>query len=403
MEMEVGSQQRGATAAMQRQGAAGDGARTCGEEEGDVEIVEFTCDDSGKNLLVSNLDPNVHFADLQRIFCRFGLLREIQLKEPGEFMLTRFAFVKFCSKYEARKAKRAVHRRVKLRGRYVHVSMCTRERKYDIPLSPSFSVSMLHHYLGVGSVSMEVAYVDQAALRHTAFSFFAQQQQQQQQQQPAQRQRGRQAAPAMPQAPAASQRQYHSHNLSPAQAEEVHAALTSHAHEDRNHSPPHEHTAATANGDTKQDEAEAVEAEEDTLLIVVCAHVTTLPSPVYGGCLQSMLPDLLQRQVRAPFTPTRCLEVAHKLAHTNAAKNVFEQLRLVRVYSGARAVRWVPAIAPLPPSRLQRLIQSYLQLLEHGPATADTIIDPFVDVPDDHDDGNDDAGEGESEGDGDKL
>lgn len=42
------------------------------------------------------------------------------------------------------------------------------EKPYNIPLSPSFSVSMLHHYLGIGSVRIQIRHIDYNTLRHLA-------------------------------------------------------------------------------------------------------------------------------------------------------------------------------------------------------------------------------------------
>lgn len=93
-----------------------------------VELLTLRRPDAGRNLLVTGMAPETTYLDLWRIFRRFGLLYEIQLKEraPGDVT---HAFVKYHARAAAARAAATVHRQIIVRGRRLRAVFARRQRR----------------------------------------------------------------------------------------------------------------------------------------------------------------------------------------------------------------------------------------------------------------------------------
>ena len=284
--------------------------------------------------------------------------------------------------------------KVKLRGRVLHVRMCNRDVPYGVPMAASFAVSVMHHYLGIGAVSVEISFLDHATLSQLAKRFISRSSSSsrnaKQSNTSPQRQQQQQSS-----VPAAVVRtdgsQYHSQR--PAAMTQQHN-LTQREPRQQPQRPTQTRPPASQQQPQAMQRAGGDDnGDDDCLVCVICCRVATLPSPVFGGCLKSTLEALLPQQLRPPFTIVRCLEVASKLAHCNATKDAFSHLRLVRIPHSAR---WVPAMVPPSDttSCTHASVRAYLSSVQHA-AVAEEILDPFVEVPEEEEEDEDD---GEDEG-----
>lgn len=140
-----------------------------------AEVISFCCPNSERtNLYVSGindvaLSETDVYGKLEKIFSAFGLLFEVQVftgnsKQLAPLEMTAetypthsyYAFVKFYSPSDARKAKEAVHKKYLIQGKIIKVSYSTRKRQDDYPLSYSRCCLLAQTYLGFKGWSSHV-------------------------------------------------------------------------------------------------------------------------------------------------------------------------------------------------------------------------------------------------------
>eukprot|EP00055_Hartaetosiga_balthica_P016770 m.107598 g.107598 ORF g.107598 m.107598 type:complete len:351 (+) comp9177_c0_seq6:177-1229(+) len=128
-----------------------------------VEVFDFSMEDKGKNLLVLGLPSYATYAHVNEVFSQFGFIRELQLKnsETG----TLLGFVKFITKFEARRVIVAQKKkRLEVLGKRVFVQQVFRERYSHDLLPAQLCVAIMHHYLGIGAISIKIEYSNQSML-----------------------------------------------------------------------------------------------------------------------------------------------------------------------------------------------------------------------------------------------